>query len=71
MIIWENSIVIKSASKNVLWWQWSSNDTYANVTTAWGRRITKIEKSCGGSGGGSGGISSTPDYESDWKTVTA
>jgi len=33
--------------------------------------VLAMKKLCGGSGGSSGGISSTPDYESDWKTVTA
>ena len=46
VIMWDNSIVIKSATKNVLWWSWSSNDTYANVSQAWGRNITVIEKRC-------------------------
>ncbi len=53
VINWSNSIVIQSATKNVLWWQWSSNDTYANVSAAWGLNITKIEKLCGGGGSGS------------------
>jgi len=40
------SYVIKANKKSDLWGLWNQNDTSVNLTSAWGRRVTLLQKNC-------------------------